>query len=141
MYSTVVTTRTLLRSGSPGAASSMEKRPWLALLILPTWLPESRANCSAAFRAFYCPYELPETNTYKSVFKEYVQGEEDPIVEFPTDLFVPDSDIPDDLTGVKPIIRIIENDGTSLHFDLQGRPLPGKPEKGVYIYKGKKAAQ
>ena len=100
--------------------------------------PDEQQTSSAAFRAFYCPNELTETDNYKSVFKEYVQGEEDPIVEFPTDLFVPDSDIPDDPTAIKPIIRVIENDGTSRYFDLQGRLLNGKPDESLFIDNGRK---
>ena len=29
-------------------------------------------------------------------------------------------------------------DGMDAYYDLQGRKLSGKPNKGVYIYKGKK---
>ena len=35
-------------------------------------------------------------------------------------------------------IETIDEDGTSRYYDLSGRELPGKPNKGVYIYKGKK---
>lgn len=35
-------------------------------------------------------------------------------------------------------IRTIDADGTERYFDLNGRLLPGKPQSGVYIYKGKK---
>ena len=35
-------------------------------------------------------------------------------------------------------IRTVDNDGTERYYDLSGRELPGKPIKGVYIYKGKK---
>ena len=100
--------------------------------------PDGRLS-SAAFRAMFCPNELTETNTYKSVFKQFVQGEDDPIINFPADLYVADTDIPDDPTAIKPIIHIIEKDGTSRYYDLQGRQLSGKPNKGIYIYKGKKA--
>ena len=35
-------------------------------------------------------------------------------------------------------IRTIDTDGSERYFDLNGRLLPGKPQSGVYIYKGKK---
>ena len=41
-------------------------------------------------------------------------------------------------TGILPTIQTIEADGTSRYFDLQGRMLNGKPNKGVYIENGKK---
>ena len=37
-----------------------------------------------------------------------------------------------------PTIRTIDRNGTESYFDLQGRRLNGKPEKGVYIENGKK---
>ena len=51
------------------------------------------------------------------------------------------ADIPtpsSDPTGIVPTIQTIEADGTSRYFDLQGRMLNGKPNKGVYIENGKK---
>ena len=35
-------------------------------------------------------------------------------------------------------IETIDVDGTHRYYDLNGRELQGKPEKGIYIYKGKK---
>lgn len=35
-------------------------------------------------------------------------------------------------------IRTIDSDGTERYYDLNGRELPGKPEKGIYIINGKK---
>ena len=43
----------------------------------------------------------------------------------------------EDATGID-TIETIDNDGTHRYYDLNGRELPGKPAKGVYIYKGKK---
>ena len=40
-------------------------------------------------------------------------------------------------TGIRPTIQTIEADGTSRYFDLQGRQLSGKPDKGLYIKDGK----
>lgn len=36
-------------------------------------------------------------------------------------------------TGIQPTIVAIEADGTCRYFDLQGRLLNGKPDKGLYI--------
>ncbi|MBO4849294.1 MAG: leucine-rich repeat protein [Prevotella sp.] len=35
-------------------------------------------------------------------------------------------------------IRTIDTDGTERYYDLDGRELPGKPERGIYIRNGKK---
>lgn len=35
-------------------------------------------------------------------------------------------------------IRVDDEDGTSRYYDLNGRLLPGKPQKGMYIHNGKK---
>jgi len=42
-------------------------------------------------------------------------------------------------TDIQPTIRAIDADGTSRYFDLQGRLLNGKPDKGLFIENGKKA--
>ena len=52
-----------------------------------------------------------------------------------------DADIPTPTatpTGIQPTIRTIEADGTSRYFDIQGRLLNGKPDKGLFIENGKK---
>ena len=41
-------------------------------------------------------------------------------------------------TGIAPTIHTIDNDGTHNYYDLQGRRLNGKPDKGIYIENGKK---
>jgi len=43
----------------------------------------------------------------------------------------------DDATGIN-TIRTVDLDGTERYYDLNGRELQGKPEHGIYIYKGKK---
>ena len=53
-------------------------------------------------------------------------------------LYSPDIPAPLAPTGIEPVIQTIETDGTSRYFDLQGRMLNGKPDKGVYIENGKK---
>lgn len=42
-------------------------------------------------------------------------------------------------TGIQPTILTIDADGTSRYFDLQGRLLKSKPDKGLFIENGKKA--
>ena len=52
-----------------------------------------------------------------------------------------DADIPtptDTPTGILPTIQTIDADGSSRYFDIQGRMLNGKPDKGLYIENGKK---
>lgn len=41
-------------------------------------------------------------------------------------------------SGIQPTIRTIDANGTSRYFDLQGRMLNGKPDKGIFIENGKK---
>ena len=40
-------------------------------------------------------------------------------------------------TDIQPTIRTVDADGTNRYFDLQGRLLNGKPDKGLYIENGK----
>ena len=94
----------------------------------------------SSFRsAFYADSPLGH-NAYAITFKKYVAGEddEDPIIKLPTDSYEPDSDFSgydDDPSG---IIHVIGDKGSHQYFDLQGRPLSSRPQKGVYISHGKK---
>lgn len=45
--------------------------------------------------------------------------------------------IEDDPDGIQ-YIETLEEDGTATYYDLSGRRLPGKPNKGVYIKDNKK---
>ena len=36
------------------------------------------------------------------------------------------------------IIRTYDNDGSERYYDINGRRLNGKPQKGLYIHNGKK---
>ncbi len=90
-----------------------------------------------AFRAMFCARAFTGNNTYGSKFKQYVQGgdDDDPLIDFPADEFVGDTDIPDSSLGM---MHVINDDGSHAYFDLQGRQLPGSPsKKGVYINNGK----
>ena len=45
----------------------------------------------------------------------------------------------DQTTGTShTVIQTIDRDGTQYYYDLNGRLLPGKPQKGIYIHQGKK---
>lgn len=100
----------------------------------------SRRGYIPPFRAFYEPLEFETNWIYDSKFVYTENGEDDnlTIQDFPADTF--DGDIPDydDETAIRPVIHTIDSDGTDRYYDLQGRPLNGKPNKGIYIYKGKK---
>ena len=91
------------------------------------------------FRGYFLADESTGNNTYKPVYKQYVQGddEDDPIIDFPAGAFDGD-DIGGEGTG---IMHVIEANGEHHYFDLQGRPLNSKPAKGVYIDNGKKIIQ
>ena len=91
------------------------------------------------FRGYFQADESTGNNTYKPVYKQYVQGddEDDPIIDFPAGAFDGD-DIGGEGTG---IMHVIEANGEHHYFDLQGRPLNSKPAKGVYIDNGKKIIQ
>lgn len=61
-----------------------------------------------------------------------MQGDDDenPFLEFPSDGFESDTDIPDE----DYIMNVVDSDGSHEYFDLQGRKLNGKPStQGVYI--------
>jgi hypothetical protein len=48
---------------------------------------------------------------------------------------------PDEGSGanaIEPVVRTIDNDGTEHYFDLSGRLLNDKPQKGIYIQNGEK---
>jgi hypothetical protein len=45
--------------------------------------------------------------------------------------------VDDETTGID-TIHTIDLDGTERYYDLNGRQLEGRPEKGIYIYNGKK---
>ncbi len=47
------------------------------------------------------------------------------------------SRLEDDVDAIDQI-RVDDEDGSSRYYDLNGRLLPGKPQKGMYIHNGKK---
>ena len=85
-----------------------------------------------AFRAMYCANEFTGNNVYKSLFRQWVQGDDDdnPFLEFPSDGFEGDTDIPDE----DGIMHVVDSDGSHEYFDRHGRKLNSKPTtQGVYI--------
>ena len=79
----------------------------------------------------------PLPGTYRTMFQTTDQqgtatGEN---VSFENLDFEPIIPFIDSSTGIQPTFRIIDSDGTNLYFDLQGRMLNGKPQKGMYIEK------
>ena len=94
--------------------------------------------------------EIPEKTDFKPMVRQEIKtaevakraqradaDEHDGLKLFPADLYYSSVIQGSDPTGIT-TIRTIESDGTSRYFDLQGRQLNGKPDKGVYIVNGKK---
>ena len=118
--------------------------------------PDANLN---AFRGYFLADNVDEELTIKT-FEHRAQESDSPAEKVFRTLFsnagvtsVSDSNVPDaqsilyeaDIptpsvvpTGILPTIQTIEADGTSRYFDLQGRMLDGKPDKGLYIENGKK---
>ena len=91
-----------------------------------------------AFRAFY------ESKNHQSigakdcdiVFVRTLAGDLD---DFEFEAF-PAAAFDDDVTtGIdSPVFHLIEADGSHRYFNLQGQQLSGEPNKGIFIYNGKK---
>jgi hypothetical protein len=61
--------------------------------------------------------------------------EEFPVINFEGDV------VNGEETGINPVIRTIEANGSNRYFDMQGRQISGKPTtKGIYIINGNKVA-
>lgn len=93
------------------------------------------------FRAFYEPLEHQGNWVYDSKFVLSLPGDGlgTNVGDFPSDTY--QGDLPDsygNTSTVQPVIHIIDRDGTSQYFDLQGRLLDGPPARGTYIHNGKK---
>ena len=102
------------------------------------WDPFRSMFCAAAPEGSDPAVKPLGTNWFWPIFQKWVAGDDDednPVVDFPSNSFEGDTDIPDEPTG---IMHIIRDDGTHQYFDLQGRKLQGPPAKGVYIHNGKK---
>ena len=88
--------------------------------------------------------DLP-TNKARSFDTKFYDQDENgngDVVDIPNLLYIGDfTGDADGATGIVPTIRTIDRDGTENFFDLQGRRLNSKPNKGIYIENGKKYAK
>ena len=96
------------------------------------------ANYIPQFRGYFVPFDYQGANEYDTKFMYITAGEDEvnPDWEKLPDLYV--GDINDDGTGIKPVIHTIDGDGTHQYYDLSGRKLSRKPQRGIYIDNGKK---
>ena len=90
------------------------------------------------FRAFYEPknHQSIGSKSCDILFIKTLAGDLDDLEfeAFPADAFGDDG-----TTGINsPVFHVIEADGSHRYFDLQGRQLNDKPNKGLYIHNGKK---
>ena len=91
----------------------------------------------APFRAYFSAME-PIGSVYQMKFIQTENGEETgDVTDFPADEFDFDFDL-DDVTGIKTIRQLDNLQFDNSIYDLQGRQLSGKPNKGIYIQSGKK---
>lgn len=90
------------------------------------------------FRGYFVPLDYQGQDDYNTKFMYIPAGEDEinPDWEKLPDLFA--GDINDGGTGIKPVIHTIDSDGTHLFYDLSGRKLSRKPQRGIYIDNGKK---
>ena len=91
-----------------------------------------------AFRAMFCATDLITADKLTTKYQLDANGKEEEDRSLPApDSYQGDND--GEATGIAPVIRTIDLDGTERWFDLNGRQLEGKPtKKGVYINKGNK---
>jgi surface protein len=98
-----------------------------------------RASYIPQFRSYFIPFEYKGPDDYVTRFKYIPAGDDDVNPddwERLPDEFV--GDINEDGTGIKPVIHTIDGDGTHRYYDLSGRRLGGKPQRGIYIDNGVK---
>ena len=108
-----------------------------------------------AFRSFIETLGILPRNAYNIKYQYQEQGDEQrPVTDFPTNNYNGEDDMPpyDDETGVEPVLRLVDADGTSQYYDLQGRKLGSTfnvqrsmfnvqrstLKKGIYITNGRK---
>ena len=90
----------------------------------------------ARFVAYFSASE-PIGTSFKMKFVQTENGEETgEETDFPADEFYSDCDI-DDATGID-TMSDVRSKTEDVYYDLQGRKLSGKPNKGIYIQNGKK---
>lgn len=93
------------------------------------------------FRSMFCAKEFTGNNRYLVTYERQGVGgdgdDEEGLVPFEADEFEGDAVINDE-DGIHSVIRTIDGDDSTRYFDLQGRQLNNKPNRGVYIENGKK---
>ena len=88
------------------------------------------------YRAYFSAME-PIGSVYQTKFIRTENGEETgDVIDFPADDFDFDFDI-EDATGIH-TMSDVRSKMEEVYYDLQGRKLSGKPNKGLYIQNGKK---
>lgn len=95
------------------------KQPKYILQSDGNWHKVPQNQPKAYVGAFRCYFKAPSTASARALMMNF--GDDD------------------QMTGIsQTVVRTIDNDGTQHYYDLNGRLLPGKPQKGVYIMNGKK---
>lgn len=100
-----------------------------------------RTGYIPTFRAFFVPLEHKNNHLYYPRYI-YTEAGDTPNLDmtlFPATAY--DGDLPAayaDDTATQGVIHTIDRDGTHCYFDLQGRQLPSRPAKGLYIKNGNK---
>ena len=97
-----------------------------------------RSDYIPQFRGYFVPLNDMGPDEYNTKFMYIPAGEdeENPDWEKMPNLYV--GDISADATSIMPVIHTIDNDGSHHYYDLSGRKLSGKPQRGIYIDNGKK---
>lgn len=80
-----------------------------------------------------------QPGTYKTMLQKFNQQGTNAGEDGYGDKMDYEGDIPfTESDGIQPIIQTIDANGVSRYFDLQGRMLNGKPDRGIFIENGKK---
>ena len=100
--------------------------------------PAERTGNIGTFRGFYEPknHQSIGQKSCSVMFIKSLAGDESSseLEAFPADSFEDEQ-----TTGIgAPIFHVIEADGSHRYFNLQGQQLNGEPDRGIYIYNGKK---
>ena len=97
------------------------------------------------FRAYFQPLVHKNNHVYtpKFIYTEPGGNDINEMEDFPADTFdsvMQPYDDDSETDAVEPLLHTIDRDGTHRYFDLQGRPLEHRPDKGIYIEQGRKTA-
>jgi len=101
---------------------------------LPAYRGYFEANTSGESAVSKRAAPLP--GTYKTMFKTSDQQGSGTSENINYDQLDYEGNIPyleNAPTGIEPTLRTIDADGTSRYFDMQGRQLNSKPDKGLFI--------